>query len=76
MPDQVRRDSAIKPGLLFKQFSVGLENGRVIYYLLGIIPGGFAHVVAGGSDFFATGQKSHQKTPPLLKKLLKINALR
>ena len=76
MPDQVRRDSAIKPGLLFKQFSVGFHNLGIMDYSLGIFPGGFAHVVAGGSDFFATGQKSHQKTPPLLKKLLKINALR
>jgi len=27
-------------------------------------------------NFFAAAQKSHQKTPPLLKKLLKINSLR
>jgi sulfite exporter TauE/SafE len=34
--------------LLREQFSVCFNNGRVIYYLLGVIVGGFAHVVVGG----------------------------
>jgi hypothetical protein len=34
--------------LFVKQFFVGLENGRVVDYLLGVIVGGFAHVVVVG----------------------------
>jgi hypothetical protein len=33
--------------LFVKQFFVGFDNGRVVDYLLGVIVGGFAHVVVG-----------------------------